>query len=58
MDDNNDTLLLLLLVEDKRERALATVVTVLVRSHEDSGTAVLAGALTPQAMDFAILIDL
>lgn len=50
--------LLLLLAEDEGETALAAVVTVLVGSHEHSGSAVLAGALATQALDFAIVIDL
>ena len=38
--------------------ALAAVVTIFVGSHEDSGTAGLAGALTAQTVDLAVFVDL
>ena len=38
--------------------AAATVLTVEVSRHENAGTAVLVGTLTPQARDLAILVHL
>ena len=51
-------LLLLGLVEDEGEAALAAVLTIKVRGHEDTGTAVVVGALTTQTRDLAVLVNL
>merc|ERR1719209_1093780 len=51
-------LLVLGLVEHVGEAALATVLTVKVRGHEDSGTALLGRALTTQTVDLAIVVNL
>ena len=40
------------------EAALATILTIKVRSHEDTSTTLLVGALTPQTGDLAIVVDL
>merc|ERR1712002_1233698 len=51
-------LLVLGFVVDVGEAALSTVLSVEVRCHEDTGAAFLAGALTAQTGDLAILINL
>ena len=38
--------------------ALATVLSIMHGSHEDTSTALLGGALSPQSLDFAIAIHL
>merc|ERR1712240_849926 len=46
------------LVENVGEMASAAVLTVEMSRHEDTGAAILVGALASQASDLAILIDL
>ena len=46
------------LVEDVRETALATVLSVEVRRHEDTCSALLVRTLTTQTRDLAVLVDL
>ena len=46
------------LVEDIGEMASAAVLTVKMSRHEDTSPAILVGALTSQASDLAVLIDL
>ena len=43
---------------DVGQAAFATVLSVKVRRHEDSGTTVLVRTLTTQARNFAVFIDL
>jgi len=45
-------------VENVGEMASAAVLTVEMSRHEDTGAAILVGALTSQASDLAVLIDL
>ncbi|KAI8049535.1 hypothetical protein BDF22DRAFT_184454 [Syncephalis plumigaleata] len=49
---------LLLAVENKGQTALAAVLTVKVSSHEDTGAALLVGALTTKTGNLTVLIDL
>merc|ERR1712037_184441 len=51
-------LLVLGLVEHVGETALAAVLTVEVRGHEDSSAALLSRALTAQTVDLAIVVNL
>merc|ERR1719209_798883 len=51
-------LLVLGLVEHVGETALAAVLTVEVRGHEDSSSALLSRALTAQTVDLAIVVNL
>merc|ERR1719186_503523 len=51
-------LLVFRLVEDVSEPALAAVLAVEMRSHEDAGTALLGGALPPQPVDLAVVVHL
>ena len=51
-------LLLVLLVEHVGKAALATVLAVMVGSHENTSTAPFLGAFPPKAGDLAILVDL
>merc|ERR1719234_827277 len=55
---DNKHLLVLGLVEHVGETTLAAVLTVKVSSHEDSGTALLSGALAAQTVDLAIVVNL
>ena len=45
-------------VEDERFAALSAVLTVLVGSHENAGTALLTRALAAQSVDFAVFVNL
>jgi hypothetical protein len=54
----NPVLIHLLLVEDVGEVAATTVLAILHGSHEDTGTASVAGALASKALDLAIRVDL
>merc|ERR1719350_139914 len=51
-------LLVLWLVEHVGEAALAAVLTVKVRGHEDPGATLLGRALAPQAVDLAVVVHL
>ena len=51
-------LFVLWFVENICEAALATVLPVKVRRHEHAGTALLGGALPPQAVDLAVVVHL
>ncbi|MGH0161180.1 UNVERIFIED_CONTAM: hypothetical protein FKN15_054624 [Acipenser sinensis] len=51
-------LLVFRLVEAVSQTALSTVVSVKVAGHEDPSTAFISRALTTQAVDFAIFINL
>jgi hypothetical protein len=46
------------LVEDVREVAAAAVLAVVHGGHEDTGTAVVLGALAAEALDLAVAVDL
>ena len=46
------------LVENIGKMASSTVLAVKMGSHEDPGTAVFVGTLTPQASDFSVLVNL
>lgn len=52
------SLLVLWLVKAVGQAALAAVVAVEVACHEDPSAALVGGALTPQPVDFAVLVDL
>ena len=45
-------------VEDVRQTTFSTILTVKVRGHENSGTALFVRALPSQASDLAIVVDL
>ena len=51
------TLLLLVGGVDVGESALAAVLAVEVGGHEDAGAALLGGALPPQAVDLAVVVN-
>ena len=49
---------LLRLIKDVSQMALPTVLSVVHRSHEDTGTALLGRALASEALNLAITVDL
>merc|ERR1719323_1188083 len=52
------SLFILWFVEDIGKSALATILTVEVGGHEDSGSALLGGTLAPQTVDLAVVVNL
>merc|ERR1719445_615738 len=52
------SLFILWFVEDIGESALATILTVEVSGHEDSGSALLGGTLASQTVDLAVVVHL
>merc|ERR1719323_427519 len=52
------SLFILWFVEDIGKSALATVLTVEVSSHENSGSALLGGTLASQTVDLAVVVHL
>lgn len=51
-------LLFFWLTKHKSQVTFATVMTILVSSHEDTSTTVLARALASQTMDLTVLVNL
>ena len=51
-------LLVLRLIKDVGEAALPAVLTVVVGGHEDTGTALLGRALSPQTVDLPVVVHL
>jgi hypothetical protein len=45
-------------VEDDGQSAFAAILTIVVRGHEHSGTALFAAALFAETSDFSVLVDL
>jgi len=45
-------------VEDVGEVALAAVLTIVHSSHEDTSTALVSGALSPQTLNLSVTVDL